>query len=82
MYRYMGLITYWEIYASLSGLCIQIRDSSCKITKSLTLRNQSETAIYNIMYNYTKKNNVKDISKHDAQCYEQSQEAYSMMMAD
>ena len=46
MYRYMGLITYWEIYASLSGLCIQIRDPSCKITKSLTLRNQSETAIY------------------------------------
>ena len=46
------------------------------------MRNQSETAIYNIMYNYTKKNNVKDISKHDAQCYEQSQEAYSMMMAD
>lgn len=24
------------------------------------------SAIYNIMYNYTKKNNVKDISKHDA----------------
>lgn len=31
----------------------------------LTLRNQSEDATYNIMYNYTKKNNVKDISKHD-----------------